>query len=120
MRLLMKRSAAAVVAAFFLVVLVGDLPLLAQRDYKGDLFWMADPAPAPGALWVVPPLRGWSPEGDPWSAATSFPPRVWEYHVSDAPPSDQCVQLPVDLAARSRTRSAATSRFQPAPCNART
>ena len=99
MRLLMKRSAAAVVAAFFLVVLVGDLPLLAQRDYKGDLFWMADPSPAPGALWVAPPLRGWSPEGNPWSAATSFPPRVWEYQVSDAPPTDPCVQLPLDPAA---------------------
>ena len=77
MRRLMKRSAAAVVAAFSLVVLAGDLSLLAQRDYQGDLFWMADPSPAPGALWVAPPHRGWSPEGDPWSAATSFPPRVW-------------------------------------------
>ena len=94
MRLLMKRSAAAVVAAFFLVVLAGDLPLLAQRDYQGDLFWMADPSPAPGALWVAPPLRGWSLQDNPWSAATSFPPRVWEYHVSDAPPSGRIPDFP--------------------------
>ena len=97
MRRLMKRSAAAVAAAFVLLVLAGDVPLLAQRDYQGDLFWMADPSSAPGALWVAPPLRGWSPEGDPWSAATSFPPRVWEYHVSDAPPSDPCVELPAAI-----------------------
>ena len=94
---LMKRSAAAVAAAIFLVVLAGDLPLLAQRDYKGDLFWMADPAPLPGSLWAAPPLRGWSTAGDPWSAATSFPPRVWEYHVSNAPPNDLCVELPAAI-----------------------
>ena len=77
MRLLLKRSAAAVAAAFVLLVLAGDVPLLAQPDYRGNLFWMADPSPAPGTLWVAPPLRGWSLQGNPWSAATSFPPRVW-------------------------------------------
>ena len=90
-----QRSAAALLAAAVLVVLAGDVSVFAQRDYEGPLFWMADPDIHPGSVWTTSPVRAWPDGGTEWGAATSFPPRVWEYHVADAPPNDPCEPLPV-------------------------
>ena len=91
----LKRWLAALSGAVFVAVLAADVSVLAQRDYRGPLFWMAQPEPSSGVLWVTSPRRAWPAGGVEWAAATSFPARVWEFGVDGAPPNDPCQALPV-------------------------
>ena len=76
---------------------VAGVPLSAQygpMPYQGAFFWLDANRANQGYRWFPAPRRGWVGAGDGWSAATSFPPRIWEYQVGGAPPNDACWVVP--------------------------
>ena len=77
--------------------LAAGAPVLAQYGpmaYDGPFYWLSHDREYQGFRWYEPPLRGWSDSGDPWSAMTSFPERIWEFPVGGAPPNDPCYEFP--------------------------
>lgn len=96
MKPLVARSVLAVGVAAVLALAAG-VPVLAQYGpmaYDGPFYWLSDNRAFEGFRWFPAPRRGWSESGAPWSAATSFPPRLWEFQVAGAPPNDPCYQVP--------------------------
>ena len=96
MKQLVARFVVAAGVAGVLAFSVG-VPVLAQYGpmaYDGPFSWLSDDRVNQGFRWFESPRRGWATSGDPWSALTSFPERIWEFPVSGAPPNDSCYLVP--------------------------
>ena len=96
MKQFLNRFVVAAGLAGLLAFSVG-VPVFAQygpMPYDGPFYWLSDNRAYQGLRWYESPRRGWSTSGDPWSALTSFPERIWEFPVLGAPPNDSCYVVP--------------------------